>query len=47
MGISDHVVVLSFGKPIASGTPDQVRANPEVIKAYLGAGDEPAQSAAA
>jgi branched-chain amino acid transport system ATP-binding protein len=36
MGISDHIVVLSFGKPIASGTPDEVRANPEVIQAYLG-----------
>ncbi len=36
MGISDHIVVLSFGKPIASGTPDEVRANPEVVKAYLG-----------
>ncbi|HHZ09051.1 MAG TPA: ABC transporter ATP-binding protein [Rhizobiales bacterium] len=42
MGISDHVVVLSFGKPIASGTPDEVRANPDVIKAYLGGADEPA-----
>jgi branched-chain amino acid transport system ATP-binding protein len=47
MGISDHIVVLSFGKPIASGTPDEVRANPDVIKAYLGAGDEPAQAQAA
>ena len=46
MRISDHVVVLSFGKPIASGSPDAVRANPEVIKAYLGAAEEPAQSAA-
>jgi len=40
MEISDHIVVLSFGKPIASGTPDQVRTNPDVIKAYLGTGDE-------
>jgi branched-chain amino acid transport system ATP-binding protein len=47
MEISDHVVVLSFGKPIASGTPDQVRTNPDVIKAYLGAVDDPAASAAA
>lgn len=46
MGISDHIVVLSFGKPIAAGTPDQVRSNPDVIKAYLGTADEPAQSAA-
>jgi branched-chain amino acid transport system ATP-binding protein len=47
MEISDHVVVLSFGKPIASGTPNEVRTNPDVIKAYLGAVDEPAASAAA
>ncbi len=46
MSISDHIVVLSFGKPIASGSPDEVRSNPEVIKAYLGTADEPAQSAA-
>ena len=46
MSISDHVVVLSFGKPIASGSPDAVRANPEVVKAYLGAAEEPVQSAA-
>jgi branched-chain amino acid transport system ATP-binding protein len=46
MSISDHVVVLSFGKPIASGSPDAVRVNPEVIKAYLGAAEEPLQSAA-
>lgn len=39
MSISDYIVVMSFGKPIAAGTPDAVRSNPEVIKAYLGAGD--------
>ncbi len=49
MGISDHIVVLSFGKPIASGTPDEVRSNPDVIKAYLGTGDDvaPAKATAA
>lgn len=46
MGISDHIVVLSFGKPIASGTPDEVRANPDVIKAYLGTGDDVASAKA-
>ena len=45
MGISDHVVVLSFGKTIALGTPDEVRNNPDVIKAYLGSADESARIA--
>lgn len=46
MSISDHVSVISFGKPIASGTPETVRADPEVIRAYLGGADESAQNAA-
>ena len=36
MDISSHVVVLNFGQVIGSGTPAEVRANPEVIRAYLG-----------
>ncbi len=38
MDISDRVVVLDYGKKIGDGTPDEVRANPEVISAYLGTG---------
>ena len=38
MDISDRVVVLDYGKKIGDGLPDEVRASPEVIKAYLGAG---------
>ncbi len=36
MSVSDKVVVVNFGRKIAEGTPDEVRRNPEVIKAYLG-----------
>jgi branched-chain amino acid transport system ATP-binding protein len=36
MGLSDHVVVLDYGKKIAEGAPEEVRHNPDVIRAYLG-----------
>ena len=40
MDISDRVVVLDYGKKIGDGTPDEVRNNENVIKAYLGQAHE-------
>jgi len=36
MDISDRVAVINFGRKIAEGSPSQVQAHPEVVKAYLG-----------
>ena len=46
MGVADRITVLDFGRRIADGTPTEVQRDPEVIRAYLGSGDETAPSMA-
>lgn len=40
VALSDHIIVLAFGKKIAEGTPEVVTSNPLVIEAYLGGVDD-------
>jgi branched-chain amino acid transport system ATP-binding protein len=39
MSLCHHILVINFGKKIAEGTPEEIKANPDVVKAYLGAGN--------
>ena len=39
MDLATQITVLNFGQVLATGTPDQIRANPDVQSAYLGGHD--------
>jgi branched-chain amino acid transport system ATP-binding protein len=40
MEIADRVTVLDFGRVIADGTPIEMQSDPDVVRAYLGTGDD-------
>ena len=42
MGLCDHITVLNFGEVIAQGSPNEIKQNPMVIEAYLGADEDAA-----
>ena len=41
MGVSDHILVLDYGRRLSEGTAEQVRNDPRVIEAYLGTVNPP------
>ncbi|MCB1887904.1 MAG: ABC transporter ATP-binding protein [Rhodocyclaceae bacterium] len=47
MNVSDHIGVINYGRKIAEGTPEAVRNDPQVIKAYLGEDEDEAQAGGA